>query len=108
MNSTKGNFLILNLYDYRYFDVYLDGNLAFQTYKSGFEQDLYDFDNVSAWCEQTGLKHSDFRYTLIDVQRNAPDDYDCNDYMENLEKVLALNIKPDFSDISWSEIRERH
>lgn len=107
-NTKKGHFLILNLYDRRYYDVYLDGELAFQTYKEGFERELYDFENVTGWCEETGLKHTDFRYTFIDVENNAPDDYDCNDYMEELDKVLALNIKPDFSEISWSDIRQKY
>lgn len=106
--SAKGHFLLIDLYDFRYFDVYLDGELAFQTYKESFEQDLFDFDNVTEWCEKTGLKHTDFRYTFIDVYGNQPDDYDCNDYMEELDKVLALNITPDFSEIGWDEMRQRY
>jgi hypothetical protein len=108
-DAKKGHFILVNLYDQRYYDIYLDGELVAQTYKEDYDATLFDFDNVTQWCEKTGLKNTEFRYSYIDVYGEKYNDsnYDANDYMDDLPKVLALNIEPSYQEISWKEIRRQ-
>lgn len=109
-NIQKGHFIIVNLHEQCYYDIYLDGKLAFQTYKESFERELFDYDNVIKWSNQTGVKPENFRYTYLDLYGNQyqKTDFDCNLYMNNLDDVLALNISPSFYQISKQDIDNRN
>lgn len=103
-----GQFIIVDLYDSRYSDIYLDGVCVDSPYKEYFMNAITDSDNIDEWEEMTGLKKKDFRFTVIDLYMANIPNYDCNDYMDDLAKVLATGVAPKHSDLTFKELKEKY
>jgi trans-aconitate methyltransferase len=110
MSATqKGHFIIVNFFDNCYYDVFLDGEFIFDTYKHNYASELFSYKNVKAWIKQTGLEPESFRYSYLDIYEHGnlieDEDYHMDDYREDLNKILSLNLPFTLTEVDDEKIR---
>jgi hypothetical protein len=108
----KGKIVIVNMYDNRYWNIFLDGELVASPHKEDFTEYVLKQSYRQEWAEQSGVKASELTYSLIDLYEyeDSITDYDANDfeeYQDVLECCKLNNIDYKFKDVDLNYIEKK-
>ncbi len=105
-----GNVEFVDVYDHRYFNVYVNGVSYGSTHKHSWTDWAFKNSIRKEWAKMAGVTVDELRYTCYDLYSKLvyDDDYDANDFDEYVVVMKAITdnkIKPDFKnkDLDWLE-----
>lgn len=110
--ESKGQVVFVNLYDNRYWNVFLDGELFHEIHKNDFTTYIFRESNRKALAKASLLDEKDLRYSYIDLENGInEDEYNSNDYQE-FQVVLSAcnfyNIDYVFKDVNYEYIENKY
>lgn len=93
ITKQKGQIVIVNLYDNRYWNIFLDGDLIVSPHKESFIDYVLRKSCRTEWAKIAEVKESELRYSLIDLYEHEHiiADYDANDFDEYQDVVDCCN-----------------
>lgn len=110
VTEQKGQILIVNLYDNRYWNIFLDGDLVVSPHKEEFTDYVLKKMCRKEWAEIAGVQESGLKYSLIDLYEyeGVIPDYDANDFDEyqdviNCCKTNSINYVFQNVDLAYIE-----
>ena len=109
----KGQLVIVNLYDNRYWNIFLDGDLVASPHKEVFTDYVFRKSYRKEWAKIAGIKESELRYSLIDLYEHEAviSDYDANnfdEYQDVLDCCATNNIDYVFQDVDLAYIEKNY
>lgn len=89
----KGQVVIVNVYDNRYWNIFLDGELVASPHKEAFTDYVLRKSYRKEWAEMAGVQESELKYSLIDLYEHEDviPDYNANDFDEYQDVVDCCN-----------------
>ena len=113
MAEQKGKIVIVNLYDNRYWNIFLDGDLVASPHKESFTDYILRKSYRKEWAKIAGVKESELKYSLIDLYAHEAviSDYDANDFDEYQYVVDCCNknkINYVFQNVDLAYIEENY
>lgn len=113
ITEQKGQIVIVNLYDNRYWNIFLDGNLVVSPHKESFTDYVLKKSYRKEWAKMAGVQESELRYSLIDLYdyEAVIADYDANDFDEYQDVVDCCktnNIKYVFQNVDLAYIEKTY
>lgn len=108
----KGQVVLVNLYDNRYWNIFLDGKLVASPHKEDFTDYVLQRSYRKKWADSIGLKEDDLRYSLIDLYEyeDIIPDYDANDFEKYKDIVNCCklhNIGYSFENVDLDYIEKK-
>jgi len=109
----KGQIVIVNVYDNRYWNIFLDGDLVASPHKKSFTDYVLRQSYRKEWAKMARVQESELKYSLIDLyeHENIIPDYDANDFDEYQDVVnccKANNIDFVFKNVDLAYIEKNY
>ena len=109
----KGQVVLVNLYDNRYWNIFLDGELVAEPHKEDFTAYVLKRSYRKEWAELSGVEEDELRYSLIDLYEHEDSipDYDSNDFDEYQDVVSCCkthNIGFLFENVDLNYIEKKY
>lgn len=95
-----GHVEIFDVYDHRFYEVFIDGYPFCPIEKKHFMQEISKSSLRASLADAAGVKPDDLRYTVYDIYTKADKDpnYDANDYNQAyqacVDAVARYNVQP--------------
>ena len=110
--KNKGQVVFVNLYDNRYWNVFLDGELFHEIHKKDFTHYILKESNRKALANAASIKESELNYSCIDLENGIDEvNYNSNDYQEFKEVLIACdlyNIEYTFKNVNYEYIANKY
>lgn len=113
ITEQKGQIVIVNLYDNRYWNIFLDGVLVDSPHKESFTDYVLRKSYRKEWAKIAGVKETELKYSLIDLYAHEAviSDYDANDFDEYQDVVNSCkvnNINYIFQNVDLAYIEKNY
>jgi len=112
-NSVKGKIVIVNLYDNRYWNIFLDGELVAEPHKEDFTDYVFKRSIRKEWSDIAGVDETELSYSLIDLYEHEDSipDYDANDFEDYQDLITCCknnNIDFIFENVDLNYIEKKY
>lgn len=111
----KGHVEIVNVYDNRYWNIFVDGVLVFETHKEAFNDYIFKRTHRQEIAKVAGVDAEDLIYSIYDTfesdleETGAVPDYDANDYTDYAifkKAVKKHKLLPSYKEVALDVLEE--